>query len=259
MQNEPDNWLPCKRNHKQTMLTKGAIVDMACVMPLDTISSCPWIYSMNIVLVHWLAHWISIVECLVPLHQSCLQWMWANFGSIKTMGFVAYDFDGILDSFDHIFTEHMLPCHFGTVSKGTYHVFGWAPSWIMSIVLERSAWTGQQGFCLLGHDVTMFGLAGHFSNYQLSLTPNWFFQQAQFGKDLTILQYLILCGFYIGKQPLPCLPWGPLWPMVTPSPIALPLLTQQQLMGTLWHKENWSHPLPSPWLWQFLSMVLHMP
>jgi len=143
--------------------------NMACARPLDTISSWPWTYSMNVVLVHWPAHWISIVECFViykamapPAQKECK----LTFNASNPLSFVLMilmaSFTAFTISLLHTCCQAILQLSWNahiSCHAELHPASNWlCMTWVHGL--------GNRDFCLSQHDVTRFGLSSHFSGCQ---------------------------------------------------------------------------------------------
>ncbi len=115
----------------------------------DTTSSCPWIYSMNVVLVQWPARWISMASCLLmnnaiaPPAQSEWEPTWSGvYPSSCTPVAVMACFTTATMSLLRTY------CHGRELAsrKAQMSVSGVAPWRIMSDNRATTALTGQHGF-----------------------------------------------------------------------------------------------------------------
>jgi len=193
LQFKPDNQ-PTWKGKLAYHVDKGTVMDIACARHFETTSNWPWIYSMNVVsacpLIGPLNFHCGMLGDIQCYCTSCSQWVWVAFWSIKAVGFVAHDSDGILDSFDNIVALHAAMPFWGclemcrSVCLVKLH---------LELCLQSLRWAhglDNRDYCPLGDDVTMFCLADHFSDCWSSLTPS---QSVQLALEVSLV---VLCGLW---------------------------------------------------------------
>jgi len=129
------------------MLTNGTFFAIDYARPFDTMSSCPWMYSIKVVLVHRPARWISKVECFViyraiapPARSECDPTLSGSnpFLSLRMIR---------MASFTALITSVLCTCchlSFLLIRNVQIRVDGVAPLRTMLMALVTSAQTGQQ-------------------------------------------------------------------------------------------------------------------
>jgi len=152
------HWMPCGQKQStrdaayRAIFTKGVDVDIDWERPLETMSSWPWIYSMNVVLVHLPARWISMAECIFfvkamapPARRECEP----TCVTLKPSSSVPRIFTVSCTAFTMSWLLTYCQAILVLSRNAQIKVFGVAPSQIKSMVCDTNARMGQHMFPFL--------------------------------------------------------------------------------------------------------------